>query len=98
MLRSCETLYVVIVFLPQHVSEVIMGAPYTVTDGIIDQCKVSPPSPTMVSMIVVSFVQCDYVVHGNSPVLRDVDGGDPYEVFTILIISIGYTPIRQEVN
>lgn len=45
----------------KYVSEVVIGAPYTVTKDLMDHFKV------------------DVVVHGETPVLPDEDGQDPYD-------------------
>ncbi|CAG9831561.1 unnamed protein product [Diabrotica balteata] len=45
----------------KYVSEVVIGAPYTVTKDLMDHFKV------------------DVVIHGDTPVMMDVDGSDPYE-------------------
>lgn len=44
----------------KYVSEVVIGAPYTVTKDLMDHFKV------------------DVVVHGETPVMDDVDGSDPF--------------------
>ncbi|XP_065898518.1 ethanolamine-phosphate cytidylyltransferase-like isoform X2 [Dysidea avara] len=46
----------------KYVSEVVIGAPYSVTDELLEYFKV------------------DVVVHGNSEIIPDVNGKDPYEV------------------
>ena len=45
----------------RYVSEVVIGAPYSVTKDLMEHFKV------------------DLVLHGNTPVMADVDGKDPYE-------------------
>lgn len=45
----------------KYVSEVVIGAPYRVSEDLMDHFKV------------------DVVVHGDTPVMPDVDGSDPYE-------------------
>ncbi|EDO31320.1 predicted protein [Nematostella vectensis] len=46
----------------RYVDQVIIGAPYSVSQELIDQFKV------------------DLVVHGNTPVMNDVNGEDPYRI------------------
>lgn len=45
----------------RYVSEVVIGAPYSVTKDLMEHFKVN------------------LVLHGNTPVMADVDGKDPYE-------------------
>ncbi|XP_050502582.1 ethanolamine-phosphate cytidylyltransferase isoform X2 [Diabrotica virgifera virgifera] len=45
----------------KYVSEVVIGAPYTVTKDLMEHFKV------------------DVVIHGDTSVMMDVDGSDPYE-------------------
>ncbi len=52
-------------------SEVVIGAPYSVSPALMDHFKV------------------DVVCHGNTPVMDDVDGTDPYAVSS----DIAITPI-----
>ena len=59
----------------------IIGAPYMVTENMIEQCKVK--GGIFIIMGFNDFAkknQCDFVVHGNTPVKEDIDGQDPYEV------------------
>ncbi|XP_066155003.1 ethanolamine-phosphate cytidylyltransferase isoform X1 [Euwallacea fornicatus] len=46
----------------KYVSEVVIGAPYKVTESLMSHFKV------------------DVVVHGQTPVMEDIDGTDPYEI------------------
>jgi len=46
----------------QYVDEVVIGAPYSVTQDLMDHFKVN------------------VVVHGDTPVMDDIDGTDPYAV------------------
>lgn len=46
----------------KYVSEVVIGAPYKVTQDLMDHFNI------------------DIVIHGNTPVMMDVDGTHPYEI------------------
>lgn len=71
---------------PKFVADVVIGAPYSVTnemltyfkvvDAVVDR-RLQSLNPVMKLQL---FGQVDYVVHGNTPAMRDVDGKDPYEV------------------
>ena len=58
----------------------IIGAPYTVSESMIDGCKVYSLLTTIIIITKYDYSQCDVVAHGNTPILEDVDGNDPYEV------------------
>ena len=65
----------------------IIGAPYMVTENMIEQCKVKGYTFIIwVLMILQKKNQCDFVVHGNTPVKEDIDGQDPYEVYFFLFL------------
>ena len=64
----------------QYVSEVIIGAPYTVTMQMMNDFKI------------------DAVCHGMTPILEDVDGGDPYAVSTICCICRLWLPFANVVH
>lgn len=55
--------------LLQYVSEVVIGAPYAVTQDLMEHFRV------------------DIVVHGQTQIVDDVDGSDPYEVWVLLFWS-----------
>ena len=67
----------------QYVSEVVIGAPYNVSQDLMDHFKV------------------DIVVHGQTPIVDDKDGSDPYEVglyVRVSFVNIDRSIVYQMMN
>lgn len=64
----------------QFVSEVVIGAPYAVTEELMDHFKV------------------DLVMAGNTEVVPDVDGSDPYQVLPSCQVACLKTFIKVAKN